>query len=492
MKKTFKNPLKKASAPLIFFAAVGTQKKAKSGESDQEDDDDGDGEDSDLEEGLKSALKNAKDLAEKLGDAASKTEVDAIKTAVQELKDAVAAQQEKNAADAIKTINDNITKLWQANVEKLENEEDGKGGKGEKGNAQIINRKQVEQLISAHFDEDGRKIKGAAESIQIKAPEIFGIPQSFVDGADISAFTGRFVDPELNQRRRKKNIILDYFNIRSINVPTLIYLEKVEIGAEPDEENAGGAAWILCGQQKPMRSFKVTSAEVTAKKLAIFGTIEDCLLKRVDSFENWIREDFTDEMREKYNEGLLKNDPLVNSLAPMGLLTNATQFVATAAFANAITAPNYVDAILAAAAAMEDARETPEFVFVSSDIRYMIIGLKDANARYQNKEKIFIDDKGQVYIDGIAVIGVDKEDVPNTHFLMIGENVGFKIYNYGDMVFESGLNGEDFRHDRTSYRAYQEVLSYISTHREAGVMYDTWANVFAAIAAPEPEPEPEV
>jgi hypothetical protein len=45
------------------------------------------------------------------------------------------------------------------------------------------------------------------------------------------------------------------------------------------------------------------------------------------------------------------------------------------------------------------------------------------------------------------------------------------------------LNGEDFRYDRTSYRGYQEVLSYIAEQRENSVVYDTLANIATGIEA---------
>jgi hypothetical protein len=52
------------------------------------------------------------------------------------------------------------------------------------------------------------------------------------------------------------------------------------------------------------------------------------------------------------------------------------------------------------------------------------------------------------------------------------------------MVLETGLNGEDFREDKTSFRGYQEFLSYLPENNENGVVYDTFANIYAAILKP--------
>jgi hypothetical protein len=45
------------------------------------------------------------------------------------------------------------------------------------------------------------------------------------------------------------------------------------------------------------------------------------------------------------------------------------------------------------------------------------------------------------------------------------------------------MNGEDFREDKTSYRGYQEVLSYLPEQRQNSVMYDTLANIALGIEA---------
>lgn len=295
------------------------------------------------------------------------------------------------------------------------------------------------------------------------------------------------IDPTLYQRRRKTNIILDYFTILTISVPTLVFLIKVEDGDDEDSSSgdAGGAEWILCGDQKPKRSFRVTSGEVTAKKVAIFGTVEDCLLQDVPSLENWIRTDFMDEMREEINNGLLNNDPNVDPNAPLGLKTNAIQYQVSPGYNNAFAASstNTIDQLIAAFASMRYLREEAGTAFVSSDVWYKIHHLKDSQLRYQNSNLVYTNTLGQVFIAGVLIVPVDHEDIPATHFLLVGRDLGFKIYAYGNMVFERGLNDEDFRYDRTSYRGYQRFLTYIPEHRENSVMYDTFANVQAAIEA---------
>lgn len=415
-------------------------------------------------------------------------ELEALKTSIEEMT----AKEVVKALESINAKNDTIHKQIVEMQEDIAANKDG--GKKDTAKGDIVSTDAVKEFVSKLFpgiDSNPLAQKSADTGkiqITIKAAETFGYPQTFVGGptvTDITAFTGRMVDPELNQRKRKRNLILDHFDIRTITVPTLIYLIKVETGdANPVAGDPGKAAWILSGQAKPKRSFRVTTGKVEAKKVAIFGTIEDKLLRDVPSFENWIREDFMDEIREEINDGLLNNDPAINPLAPLGLKTNAVQYVVTPAFALSVELANYIDAIIAAAASMANNKEEAGKVFVASDVFYRIHNLKATDGKWLNNNLIYVNALGQLFVAGVEVIPADIEDVPATHFLMIARDLGFKIYAYGDMVFEKGLNGEDFREDKTSYRGFQEFLSYIAENRENSVMYDTFANVFAAITKP--------
>lgn len=425
-------------------------------------------------------------LVNELGDKANSEQVTKVSKEIEALKENLgewSGQKIEEKMTEINKLNEDLHKqVEELREEQLKLKEQGTGGVSKKD---FLKKEDIENFIKTTF-KDGRKT-GEMASIAFKAPETFGYPQTFVSGAQIDAFTGRFVDPELYQRRRKRNLILDHFNIQSINVPKLIYLEKIEIGAgESPNDGPGGADWIISGAAKPKRSFRVTTGEVEAKKVAIFGTVEDKLLRDVASLENWIREDFMDEMRETYNDGLLNNNPGANADAPLGLKQNAITYDATAAFDEMIPSPSYIDAIVAVAAYQASLKEQTDKVFVSDDVWYAIHILKDNEARYQNNQKIYTNAAGELFIAGIQVVPVDDEDVPSTHILAKAVDPGFKIRNYGPMVFERGLNGEDFREDKTSYRGYQEVLSYIPEHKENTILYDTWANIFTAIAEVEP------
>lgn len=487
----------KGTAPLAGMVLAGivmafpslkswaTQKRySRLAEGEQDDDK---GEDEELK-AIKKIGDQVEGFKKLLGDKADKEQFTTLETAINELKEGLKSLTGAKIIEKMENINKQLTEVYE-DVQKAKDN----GATGNVAGKPMVSTKDVQDFINATFKE-GRKTSEKAE-IKInsdhvfKAAETFGYAAFFNGGAgtDMSAFTGRDVDPTLYQRMRKRNLILDHFPIESITVPKLIYLEKKEVaGAGDSGSNAvtGGADWIASGAQKPMRSFRVTTGEVEAKKLAIFGTVEDKLLRDVASLENWIREDFADEMRETYNDGLLNNNPGVDADAPLGLKTNAIQFAATAAFDETVTDPNYIDMIIAAAAKMSDLKEQPAKAFIAADVWYRIFSLKDADGRFLHKDLVYNSTTGKLYLAGIELVPADSEDVPSTHLLMVAANPGFKIKNYGPVVFERGLNGEDFRYDRTSYRGYQEVLSYIPEHRENTIMYDTWANIEAAITAP--------
>ena len=436
-----------------------------------------------------------------LGDKANKADLEAAMGTLTEMKDLlaklegeisddVAEEVEEELEKRMKEVNSFISKTGKQIEEMREDVnviKDRGGNTGGKA-LPLFTKEDLNKFIKDTFEDDGRKTSNKA-AIKInaanifKAAETFGYPQFFAgaEGTVSDAFTGRYIDPTFYQRKRKRNLILDHFMIESVDVPKLIYLEKIEIGAAPNSTDSGGADWIVSGASKPQRSFRVTTGEATAKKVAIYGNVEDKLLKDVASLDGWIREDFMAEIMEKYNDALLNNNPAVDADAPLGLKQNAIQYSATTGFASSIPDPNLIDVIIAMAAKMADLKERAGKVFISDDNWYKIHALKDVDNRYQNQNLVYVSSLGQLYIAGVPVIAADSEDVPSTHVLAVGEDVGFKIKNYGTLVFERGLNGTDFREDKTSYRGYQEVLSYISQHRENSVMYDTVANVTAAI-----------
>lgn len=494
MKKTFYYPVKRSPSRISRrnkFACYLTDATKTAAEIAEEEALKDLPEDTDEIKTLK-AIKRIGKQAEKfnamLGDKADKTVIKELTDKVTELQNGIETMANAAAMKLIKDINDNNEKLWKQVIElqeeaaKKKEEEEG-GVKGKKG--EIVTTKQVQDFVSATF-KDNKKTHEPAR-IEIKAAEIFGYPQTFLPGAQIDAFTGRYIDPVLYAARRKSNLILDNFRIGSISVPKLIFLVKIEDGTDAGASSgdSGGADWILSGEIKPLRSFRLTTGEALAKKVAIFSTLEDKIIKDVASLENWVREDLTLEMREKYNDGLLNNNPAVDPDAPLGMKTDAIQFTPSAAFNNTFVATQstYIDQLTAVFAMMAHLKEEAGMAFVSWDVYYRILILKDNNLRYQNSNLVYTDSLGRLYISGVQIVPSDDEDIPSTHVLVVGRDLGFKMLNYGPFVFERGLNGEDFRYDRTSYRAYQEVLSYLPTHRENSVVYDTWANIILGIEA---------
>lgn len=444
-------------------------------------------EDTDEVKALKKISRQVKQFNAILGTKAKAEDFTAVNTQLTELKGKIGEMEADKISEAIEKINESNEKIWKQIVELQEETAKGKedGGSTAPKKGIQINRKDIEAFIKATFDESGKKTHNQA-SIVIKAPEIMGMATFFEGGADtvIDAFTGRVVDPVLYQRRRKPNLILDNFDIPQIAAPKLIFLVKVEEGNSSSiSGDPGGAEWILSSEAKPRRSFRVTTGEAEAKKVAIFSTVEDKLLKDVTSLENWIREDMMQEIREKINDGLLNNDVAVDPKAPQGMKQEAIQFTATDGYDGTIDDPNYIDAIFAIAAMFADNFETLDKVFVNSDVYYLIRHLKDNEGRYQNNNLVYVDSLNRLFIGGVQVVMAIGDDIPSTHVLAVGMDMGFKMKAYGPLVFERGLNGEDFRYDRTSFRAYQEFLTYLPTHRENSVMYDTWENIFAAITA---------
>lgn len=442
-------------------------------------------------EAISKVSKQVEQFKQQLGERVGKEEFAKAEKLLSELKEGLNKWEEKKIDSALDTINTSISKFG-TRMEEMQ-EELNQAKEGEKGRKKtdFVDTKDIQAFIDATFKDNKKTVEAASIKLNgaghvFKAAETFGLP-SFFEGADgtvTDAFTGRMVDPVLYQSKRKRNLILDNFRIESITVPKLIYLIKKEVsGDDGGDTDTGGADWILSGESKPKRSFRVTTGSSEAKKVAIFSTVEDKLLRDVASFENWLRDDLITEIKEKYNDGVLNNNPAVNEKGPLGLKNNAVQFAATSSFNGTISDANEIDMIVAAIAYMASKKEQAAQVFIASEMYYKILVLKGSDGHYLNKDKVYVSPAGQIFIAGVPLIPCDVEDVPATHLLMTGVDLGFKIKNYGPLIFERGLNGTDFQEDKTSYRAYQECITYIPEHREYSVLYDEFSNILAGIQA---------
>lgn len=371
-------------------------------------------------------------------------------------------------------------------IEEVRRLKDNSGGSGSTRKP-LVDATEIKAFVEKTFDSEGRKTSNHA-SFKInlfpavnKAAEIMG-ENFYAGGPDTVAdvFTGRVIDPRLYEPSRKRNLILDHIPITPVSAPTLYYMEKKLISGDSGSSSDTGAAdFITVAGAKPGRSFRVTTGKAEAKKAAILATVADKLLRDIPSFENWIRNDLVPEVLHEYNDKLLNADGTGND--PLGLLENAIGFSVSTAFANAIPNPNLIDTLVAACASMRALKEQPGRILISDDNFYKLFVLKDQQSRYQNANLVYTNARGQVYVAGVPVFGVDDDDIDSDHFLLLGADLGFKVNNYNSLVFERGLNGEDFKYDRTSFRCFQEVLSYIPTHRYNSVMYDTLQNVESAI-----------
>lgn len=433
-------------------------------------------------EAIKQISEQVKNFKDSMETKAQKDEVDKLVEKIDILSKNLGEWTDEKISKSIEEINKKNVDLFAQLTEVQENQAKLREQSEKDGNGAAVTKEAYDKMIKSVFGENlNSKTHGRPSSMVVKAPETFGRGTSFVSGSDSSAILGRVIDPTLYQPTRKPNLVLDNFNIGTTTAPFLYYMEKVNISAVDDDDGgeAGGAGWINCGEEKPKRSFRIKVTKVEAKKIAIFGTVEDCLLKDWPSFVNFLREDFMDEVYEEYNDALLNSDG--TGKKPLGIKENASSFVATDAFNATIPGANKIDAIVAAAASMRAKNEEPGKVFVSSDTLYSLYILKDNNERYQNSNLVYVNPEGRLFIAGVEVIGVNSADVGSDYLLMISKDLGFKILNYGNFVFEAGLNGNDFREDKTSYRGYLEVISYIPENREGSVLYDQFSVIIPAI-----------
>ena len=197
-------------------------------------------------EAIEQISNNVQEYKEILGKKADKETITGLENQLKDLAKNFSELSEKELDKAIEQINKGNKDLSEAVQEMSEDLKELKDNStGKSNNSREAVEKQIKAFQESFFDEDSRKNYHTKENITIKAAETFGFNQTFNGdgtGVQIDAFTGREVDPELYQPKRKRNLILDRFRILPVTAPTLYYLEKEVVGNASAPANEAGAA----------------------------------------------------------------------------------------------------------------------------------------------------------------------------------------------------------------------------------------------------------
>lgn len=242
-----------------------------------------------------------------------------------------------------------------------------------------------------------------------------------------------------------------------------------KVGAE------GAAAFIGPGIAKPGVSFTLEREVSNAKKIAVSSKTVTELLMDVEGFESYIRDEMTYQLKQKANTTLMNG--VLSSTVPAGIQTFSVPYSLAGV---STTNPNNFDAIRAAVAqlAIGFFGGLPVTVFVNPvDAANMDLSKAISNGTYLLPPFSTTDGRR---VAGAVVI--EDNNIPAGFFQAACLDL-FKNLIYQDFTISVGWENDDFTKNLVTLVAELRLHSFHSGNDAGGFIYDTFANVQAAIAA---------
>lgn len=284
----------------------------------------------------------------------------------------------------------------------------------------------------------------------------------FVPDAATPYATTISVEAGLNEAPRTPLVVVGYMDVQGTNSRTIVWINKTN--AE------GNAAFIGEGVLKPLRSFDITPETSTAKKIAVRFKVSTESLEDVPMLAGEIRTDGFQNLNEQTSAGLLNGNGTGDN--PKGLIPQASAYTLTSIKG---LEPDNFGAIRAAQAQIQSLNFIPNVVIVNpidaanmdltkaSDGHYVIPPFKSAT--------------------GLVIAGLPVEisnEIPVGSFL-VGDLKRFHVRVYKAPIMDMGTDSDDFSKNMRTIIVEQRLHAYLKSVDAGAIVYDTFANIKAAL-----------
>lgn len=282
------------------------------------------------------------------------------------------------------------------------------------------------------------------------------------------------VDGGINRPNPPQRNVLQNANVRATNAAHIEWVNR--------ENSEGNAEFLGEGELKPLRSFEYTQEDSKAKKVAVAFKVTTESLQDINILADEIRQDGIEAVEDEVNDKLLNGDGSV-ATEPTGLIVQAAAFNVTGL---EIVNPNNYDAIVAASLQVSMLRHTPNIAFVNS-IDFTNLALTKGEDGHYVMPLFATRDGQRIQIAEVRVVKSDEIEVGS---VLVGDMRKFHVRPYGGMTIEIGTENDDLRKNLRTVIVERRLHAYIKKHDLTAFVYDTFANIKAAIAVPEPDPVP--
>jgi HK97 family phage major capsid protein len=229
----------------------------------------------------------------------------------------------------------------------------------------------------------------------------------------------------------------------------------------------GAAAFIGPGIAKPGVSFELATETSVAKKVAVSEKIATELLDDIPGMASYIRMELAYQLRAKINTTLMTG--VSSATVPAGLQTLSVAYTLTTVQTQA---PGNWDCIVAAVAQLRSGNLMGPVTAFINPIDYANMKLWKAQTQ------------GQLFnmIDSGATI-IEDNNIP-VGFLQVAILPYYVIKIYQDFQVAFGWEDQDFTKNLVTTIAEMRLHQYSSENYAGFAIYDTFANIQAAIAIP--------
>lgn len=261
---------------------------------------------------------------------------------------------------------------------------------------------------------------------------------------------------------RQKAFLENYVNVSGTSKARIVWTNKVN----PE----GNAAFIGEGDVKPLVSFGLESEVSNAKKVADKIKVSEEMIDDVEFMAGEIENELRYLVDIKVDDQLLSGDGLGDNLK--GITEYVGGYVQTGI---ETTEPNNADAILAAGAQIANANFTPNRAFISIIDAANMDLQKATDGHYVLPP--FASASGRI-IKGIPVVETNR--IPVGHLLIL-DTTKYKVRNYKSFTIRYGWVNDDFEKNLITVIGERRLHAYMSDNETASGVYDTFANIKAAI-----------
>lgn len=264
--------------------------------------------------------------------------------------------------------------------------------------------------------------------------------------------------PGVTEIVRVQPTVWDYLTKGRTSSATLVWVNKYT----PE----GAADFIAPGAAKPGVSFKLQSEVSVAKKVAVSNKCATELLDDIDGMTTFIQQELQYQLRSHLNSAVMSGT--ASSTDINGLQTLSTTFTATGI---ETTDPNNWDAITACVAQLRSGNLTgPVTVFVNP-------------IDYANMKMTKALSQGQLFIPANVGATIVEDNNVAVGYCLVAILDCYKIDILQDMQIMQGWEDDDFTKNLVTFICESRIHQRFSANHTGAFIYDTFANIKAAIAA---------